>query len=644
MVPAGAGEAEAAEAVNELIEKRLLPAVNTLGDYGWDLVMGARRMESLAREAGDRVTALVGSRLAEIIEQVEMAHGLERGSDAFCVPDFADIAPEMIETLEAAKAADRAFFRAQPKGMGVVCLRKDGIPRGTFVAEWAGEVYSPWRWFEKQDAFKKKNPNAALPDFYNIMLERPKDDSMVSQTSATAADAFLCWTRGLMPQGYDVLFVDSSARGNFTSRMSHSCTPNCCTMPMAAEGRATIAFVATRDIICGEEMTWDYASVTESEKEFRAAICMCGTRHCRGSFLYYSNSRSFQEVTSRDHKFLDRNALLVRAVMEGIGGQDTEALDALGIKSSAFVAEFGLGETEDMVDPARLPPAIRRSAYIRQKEPGQLPAVRSLVPDWLRKWAALICRFIEHEHNELPAALVRGSRLAFGVPLDAPDEAVLQQMSSQGQRQELRLSLGDPEAELALRFGAEEENGEGADAVTDPDHLAMELDADALADVSPLDEASPRACTPSNCRAAGRLTGPPLFLRTTRRSQRCSRTKRWAGMTTMSSAWPWPPRRMRWRRRMRRDPSLIRRPLTRAVTRSDQLAAGDEDGAEAGAEDGEGAGAVAVARVGLQGEAMRRVPTSNRGPPERLCTRTPIHWPRPQTRHSAFARAASRTW
>lgn len=35
-------------------------------------------------------------------------------------------------------------------------------------------------------------------------------------------------------------------------------------------------------IVCaGEELTFDYSSVTESEKEFREAICLCSTRNCR---------------------------------------------------------------------------------------------------------------------------------------------------------------------------------------------------------------------------------------------------------------------------------------------------------------------------------------------------------------------------
>lgn len=44
-----------------------------------------------------------------------------------------------------------------------------------------------------------------LPDFYNITYERHYDD----------------------PEGYDVLTVDPILYGHFSSRLSHSCNPNC---------------------------------------------------------------------------------------------------------------------------------------------------------------------------------------------------------------------------------------------------------------------------------------------------------------------------------------------------------------------------------------------------------------------------------
>ena len=67
---------------------------------------------------------------------------------------------------------------------------------------------------------------------------------------------------------------------------------------MTAGDRLTIAVFTLRHIRAGEELTFDYSSVTESEKEFKAAVCLCGTTACRGSFLYFAGSKAFMQVPS----------------------------------------------------------------------------------------------------------------------------------------------------------------------------------------------------------------------------------------------------------------------------------------------------------------------------------------------------------
>lgn len=69
---------------------------------------------------------------------------------------------------------------------------------------------------------------------------------------------------------------------------------------MSSGGKLTVALYTLRHVHPGEELTFDYAGVTDFEKEFRSAICLCGTRHCRGSYLYYSGSTAFTQV--RPHK------------------------------------------------------------------------------------------------------------------------------------------------------------------------------------------------------------------------------------------------------------------------------------------------------------------------------------------------------
>jgi [histone H3]-lysine4 N-trimethyltransferase ATXR3 len=89
---------------------------------------------------------------------------------------------------------------------------------------------------------KKKKLKNYIPEFYNIYLEKHQDE----------------------PLGYDILVVDPSRMGNFSSRFSHSCDPNCGTVITVSEGRYYIGMYAFRPISYGEELTFDYCSMTES--------------------------------------------------------------------------------------------------------------------------------------------------------------------------------------------------------------------------------------------------------------------------------------------------------------------------------------------------------------------------------------------
>jgi [histone H3]-lysine4 N-trimethyltransferase ATXR3 len=72
--------------------------------------------------------------------------------------------------------------------------------------------------------FLKYFDEKSVPEFYNIMLEKHKID----------------------PDGYDVLFVDPIYKGHYGSRFSHSCDPNCGTVPVVANGKYTIAMYAMK--------------------------------------------------------------------------------------------------------------------------------------------------------------------------------------------------------------------------------------------------------------------------------------------------------------------------------------------------------------------------------------------------------------
>ena len=91
------------------------------------------------------------------------------------------------------------------QGQGIICCRPGGLPKGTFVEEYLGEAYTPWRWFERQDAIKKLNPDSDLPDFYNIQIERPREDDL----------------------GYGVIFVEACVPASSETAKCCGCASEC---------------------------------------------------------------------------------------------------------------------------------------------------------------------------------------------------------------------------------------------------------------------------------------------------------------------------------------------------------------------------------------------------------------------------------
>ncbi|EKU21256.1 set domain protein, partial [Nannochloropsis gaditana CCMP526] len=90
------------------------------------------------------------------------------------------------------------------------------------------------------------NLKPALPDFYNILLERPRGDA-----------------NGYGPPGAGADLVHGHQQ------------------VVGQAGKLTIAVCSDREIAYGEELTMDYCSFTHSEEEYLAAVCLCGSHICR---------------------------------------------------------------------------------------------------------------------------------------------------------------------------------------------------------------------------------------------------------------------------------------------------------------------------------------------------------------------------
>ena len=185
------------------------------------------------------------------------------------------------------------------------------------------------------------------PEFFNIMLEKHKDDA----------------------RGYDVIgFVDPVRRGNYGSRLSHSCAPNAVSVSMGVRGKYNIAVYASRDIGFGEELCFHYNSITEDEKEWRDAVCLCGTAACNGHFLIYAGTQLYTEVIRDHHHVLHRTAKLFDAccTSKNVTQRERALLQRHALKDSALGAD---------------------------------------TPVWLHKYAAAVCAYIEREQEALPLVL-----------------------------------------------------------------------------------------------------------------------------------------------------------------------------------------------------------------------------------------------
>eukprot|EP01050_Picozoa_sp_SAG11_P001984 SAG11_NODE_95_length_17051_cov_3.557102_6_plen_414_part_00 len=324
------------------LERVLLPAINAQGEQGWDMRLAL--VSIISRPVGGGTPAWHAEGARAVLEELE-------------------------KTQE--------DYRVHPKGTGVICRREEGIQPNEYITQYLGELVPPWRWFEKQEAvekaqqhFKKK---PTLPDFYNMLMERHRDDS----------------------RGYSVIYIDASERNNFASSLSHSCDPNCRTTVAAIKNKYCVCLYSVRHISEGEELTIDYSAATESEEEYRAAVCLCGACKCRESFLYFTGADDCQQVLKRQHSMIDRFAQLVLA------SSKTQLL----IPVQEVMNRHGLRRCGGRLLPT---PRARAPACRTQHSTG---IVRSLavggMPEWLHKFVALALAFVDKEREDLPLELLR---------------------------------------------------------------------------------------------------------------------------------------------------------------------------------------------------------------------------------------------
>ncbi|MBE0474178.1 SET domain-containing protein-lysine N-methyltransferase [Rhodoferax sp.] len=131
-------------------------------------------------------------------------------------------------------------------GKGVYALQN--IAAGDTILEYVGEIIS-WEEAQARHPHDPKHPNHTF--YFHI------DETRV---------------------------IDALHGGNSSRWINHSCDPNC----EADEQDGRIFIKALRDIVCGEELNYDYGLIIEERytKKLKAEYpCWCGAATCRGTLL-----------------------------------------------------------------------------------------------------------------------------------------------------------------------------------------------------------------------------------------------------------------------------------------------------------------------------------------------------------------------
>ncbi|KAM4820961.1 histone-lysine N-methyltransferase SETMAR [Thomomys bottae] len=160
-------------------------------------------------------------------------------------------------------------FQTDRKGWGLRAL--EGIPKGRFVCEYAGEVLGP------REARRRMRAQTAQDANYLLAVREHVWNGRVLET-----------------------FVDPTHIGNVGRFLNHSCQPNLLMVPVRVHSMVPrLALFAARDILPGEELSYDYSGrflnpagpeaqegLEDNDEGTLRKPCHCGAEACTG-FLPY---------------------------------------------------------------------------------------------------------------------------------------------------------------------------------------------------------------------------------------------------------------------------------------------------------------------------------------------------------------------
>lgn len=129
-------------------------------------------------------------------------------------------------------------FKTDKKGYGLIA--NEMIKSGTFIIEYVGEVV------DNAELEKRLSGYSGEKHFYCLTLSNGET-------------------------------IDAGKKGNISRFINHSCNPNCVTQKWQVQGEMRIGLFAKRDILQGDELTFDYQFERVGMKIQK---CFCGEPNC----------------------------------------------------------------------------------------------------------------------------------------------------------------------------------------------------------------------------------------------------------------------------------------------------------------------------------------------------------------------------
>lgn len=138
--------------------------------------------------------------------------------------------------------------------------------------------------------------------------------------------------------------------------------------------------------------------MTTSEVEWRASICLCGMKYCRGTFLHYATEDDLQQVLTQNCGVLWRYATLLRSCSYlPVSREDRKFLHTHGMGETVFGFDINVEESEN------------GTTENEESEDVTDRSRENAESDWILKYASDNLRFVEYERKALPMALMRSN-------------------------------------------------------------------------------------------------------------------------------------------------------------------------------------------------------------------------------------------